>query len=433
MLPLTAASILFLTVGLSLARPTVAGVRVQPQIAALLGALLTLTVGLLTPPAAYDALKTLVVPVVTIVSLMTITLVAEQAGVFEDVARHVARSARGNGRVLFRNLFLLGTVTGAFFTNDAAVLIYTPLVFALIERLAHPSWGLAERLPYYFAVLYVANLVGPLVISNPINIIVASWFDVGFLEYASWMSLPALASMVVSYCGLRLVFRHSLPATYTVPGPHIRSGSSGFRRVTAGILFLTLVGFFSGPLIGFSTVYVAAAGAVTLLLLHCFMAHGSVRCIVGRVGWDVIVFVACIFLVASGLRAAGVTELISGMVAWAVAGGSGMAAAATAFAAGIASSVLNNHPVAQLMAMSIAEADVVEGARRGLVFAALIGGDLGPKMLPIGSLAALMWFRMLRDRGVEVSYRTYVRVGVPVTLVAIGAAVLVLWAELALF
>ena len=131
MLQVKALSILVFTVGLSLARPRVGGVRIRPQFAAMLGALLTIGLGLLTPTQAARALGFLALPLLTIVSLMVITLVAEEAGLFRLLAWRVARLAGGKPQRLFALLFFTGTVTGAVFTNDAAVLIFTPLVYRL--------------------------------------------------------------------------------------------------------------------------------------------------------------------------------------------------------------------------------------------------------------------------------------------------------------
>jgi arsenical pump membrane protein len=431
---MTAASILALTVGLSLARPRLAGRRMQPQWAAVLGALLTIGLGLLTLPEAYHAVGTLLSPLFTIVSLMVSTLVAEQAGLFRHVGYHVARLSRGDGRLLFRNLFLAGTITGAVFTNDAAVLIYTPLVFALVEESASPEWRLRQRLPYYFAVLYVANLVGPLVISNPINIIVADWFDIGFLEYAAWMALPALASIGVTYAGVGAFFSRSIPPSFRLADGN-KTGArplDTFGRLTAGVLALTLLAFFTQSITGVSTAWVAVGGAALLLAIHRRFG-GPTAAVLRGVGWDVVIFVVGIFLVAHGLQAAGVTDLIGSTVVTALERGTGRAVFVTGLAAGGASAMLNNHPVAQIMALSIADLEIADGTRRTLAFAALVGGDLGPKMLPIGSLAALMWFRMLRDRGVEVPYRLYVMLGVPVTLAAMLAALSVLVLQVRLF
>ena len=146
-------SILALTVSLSLARPRIRGLRVEHAIAAGLGALLSLSLGLVPLVLVALAVKLLFFPILTIVSLMIITLIAEQAGLFDLLSQSIAVAARGNGRLLFGYVFACGAVTGMVFTNDAAVLIFTPLVFQLVETVKEDSWTLRNKVPYYFAVL----------------------------------------------------------------------------------------------------------------------------------------------------------------------------------------------------------------------------------------------------------------------------------------
>ena len=288
---LGAISILSLTIGLSLPRPRVGQVRIQPATAAMFGATLTVAVGLLSPLEAWEVLEFLARPVLTIVSLMIITIVASQAGFFRMLAWRLAKSAGGNTRSLFARLFFAGTITGTLFTNDAAVLIFTPMVYQLVQEIQEPTWTDANRAPFYFAVLYVANLVGALVISNPINIIVADWFGIGFVEYAFWMVIPAFVSMIVTYFGLVLFFRRSIPATYRVPtsieAPTSAESSSQGRKlrvVTAGVLIATLIGFFSEPWSGIPTAFVAGIGALLLLVIHHFFGAKRTGRVVGEVG-----------------------------------------------------------------------------------------------------------------------------------------------------
>jgi arsenical pump membrane protein len=422
----TAVSILALTVGLSLARPRLGTVRITPPGAAVLGALLMLLTRLVTATGAFRALVFLVEPLVTIASLMVITLVADHAGLFRLAAQRLAVAARGDGRRLFRYLFFTGTAAGALFTNDAAVLIFTPMVHRLVEQAREESWGPAQKLPYYFAVLYVANLVAPLAIGNPINIVTTSWLGIGFLEYARWMLVPALLSILVTYAGLRLWFAKDIPATYRVPA--MDSPQPEGRRllvVAAMVLAATLGAFFTQHLTGLRGSVVAAAGAVLLLALH-LPARAPVRPVLGGIGWDVLVFVAGMFLVARGLASAGLTEALG--AALAPEGGAPTLGESleTGVVAGVSSAVMNNHPVANIMAVTIHGLPLDHLGIRMMAFSALIGGDLGPKMLPIGSLAALMWFSILRRRGVNVSYGQYIRLGVPVTLAAIVIAILAL-------
>ncbi len=434
MLLIASLSVLALTVGLSLSRPVVYRIRIEPAKAAIIGAVLTVIAGLLPRAALYRTLGFLSLPVLTIISLMAITLIAEKAGFFRLLAWRIARAANGNGLRLFTYLFFAGTIIGTLFTNDAAVLILTPLVYHLIEEIADESWKAANKVPYYFAVLYVSNLVGAFIISNPINIIVSGWFGIGFVEYAQWMAIPAVVSMIVTYFGMRFFFRRLIPVRCRKqPQSEIKVASSGFMIASGMVLLLTLFGFFSEQLTGIPAAYVAAAGAIALAIVYKTLGRGSLVEITMGIGWDAIIFVVGIFIVVSGLRTAGFTDIIGNLIIKALVPGEQVATFATGFIAGGCSAFMNNHPVAGMMAMAIQDLNLADVSTRVLAFSALIGGDLGPKMLPIGSLAALMWFRILRSKGVEISYWQYIKLGVPVTLAAILLSVLTLNLEYAIF
>ena len=424
--PVFAFSVLALTVGLSLGRPHIGRFRIHHAQAGLIGAALTILLGIAPPQILGTAARLLAAPVVTIVSLMIITLVADRAGLFALLADFLARTARGRGRVLFSSLFLTGTLLGTIFTNDAAVLIFTPLVFHLVERISDGKWTAENKLPFYFAVLYIANLVGGLVIANPINIVVASLFHIGFVTYARWMAIPALVSIAVSFVGLWLFFGHNIPRTFTPLAEKKRVGSPRLQWACAVVLAITLAGFFAGPALGVPTWVIAVAGAVLLLAAQAVATRGGLRPVLKGVGWDVLIFLCGMFIIGLGLRQAGLTREIGDLIQRLSGGDFARMRLSTSLVAGTASAIINNHPTADMMAWVIQAFPFATGEKQLLAFSALIGGDLGPKMLPIGSLAALMWFRILRDKGVRIPYSLYIRVGIPVTLAAILLSLLAL-------
>ena len=424
--------ILLLTCGLALAKPKFGEFRVRQGLAGALGGLLTLAVGAVSLEQFTGTLRFLFPPVVTIVSLMALTLIAEQTGLFRVLAFHIARRARGDGRKLFTYIFIIGTATGTVFTNDAAVLIFTLLVWRLIEDVSRDDWTEANKVPFYFAVLYVANLVGALLISNPINIVVANLFSISFAEYARWMILPAVASMLVTYFGLRLYFRSELPKTFTLERVAAMQAATAAekkaQRVMALVLALTLMAFFAANWIGLPFWKIAALAACIALLATAPMRVVSPKAVVRGIGWDVVLFMAGMFVIAVGLRNAGLTSLLQSALRE-------LGGATLGGMTGAMSSVINNHPTADIMGLTIRDMSFAAGPQvnKFLALSALIGGDLGPKMLPIGSLAAMIWFRLLADKGVRIRYRQYVGMGIPLTLAAIVSSVLVLLAEVKFF
>jgi arsenical pump membrane protein len=433
---LAAFSILALTIGLALRRPRIGRLTIDHTVAALLGTLLCVATGLVSQRRLLWSLEFLTRPVITILSLMIVTRVAEEAGVFRHLARHVAHAARGDARRLFTSIFALGAVTGSIFTNDAAVLIFTPLVFDLLEEVQGEGWTARNKLPFYFAVLAVANVAGALVISNPINLVVAEIIGLSFGQYAAWMILPALVSILASYAGIRLFFRRDLPLHYRLPAAAAADSEPGAGRlaVCGGLLALTLAGLFSVDLTGIPTWAVAASSAGALLLLHRRLSPGSTY---GRVfkgiGWDALAFVVGIFIMTRALQSSSTAHAFGDALASLARADLPAAMHVTGFSAAALSALINNHPTADFFGLTIAASELPALPERMLALSALIGADLGPKMLPVGSLAALMWFSILRRRGVHVSYGLYVRIGVPVTLGAVLLALLTLYAELRLF
>lgn len=424
------ACVIVLTLILALARPTVFGYRIEHGTAATLGALLTLGTGLAEWSLAIQTLKMLSYPIVTIISLMMITKIAEMAGLPQRLSSFVIQAGRGSGTRLFALIFFTGTAVGMVFTNDAAILMFTPLIYLMVEEIAEPDWTVAQKLPFYFAVLYVGNLAGLLIISNPINIIVGSFFDLSFSQYAVWMFFPALMSVLVSFIGLRIAFRGQIPQNYQLPERSAPEPLSRMMKICGVVIALTLMGFFLQGLTGVPIAAVAVVGAFVLLLLHKREGH-AVTPVVKGVEWSVLVFVIGIFIVAMGARNAGLTGLFGDLITYVTQTlGSWTLLPTISLVAGITSAIINNHPTADLMIWVVQDLGLNDTQQMFAVFAALIGGDLGPKMLPIGSLAALMWFRILRQYGVEVSYWRYIKIGIPVTLSAILLAVAVLYLQI---
>jgi arsenical pump membrane protein len=229
---------------------------------------------------------------------------------------------------------------------------------------------------------------------------------------------------------MRLFFRNAIPARCRTGRPAAAETTDRRLMAICGVVLAgTLMGFFTEAWTGVPAWLVAFTGAAVLFSLYVGLGHPP-EPIVRGIGWDVIVFVLGIFIIVVGVRNAGFTHVLGDIIETLAGKDPSPLAFATSLVAAVCSSIMNNHPTAGLMTWVIQDFSLSDLQTKMLVFAALIGGDLGPKMLPVGSLAALMWFRMLRDRGVDVPYTLYVRIGVPVTLAAIVCSVVVLNAEL---
>jgi arsenite/antimonite efflux pump membrane protein len=365
----------------------------------------------------------------TFVAIIVVSLLLDEAGFFEWAALHVARWGGGHGRRLFVLIVLLGAAVSALFANDGAALILTPIVIAMLRALGYRD---RATLAFVMAAGFIADTASlPLIVSNLVNIVSADFFRIGFADYAGVMVPVDLASIAATLVVLLLFFRRDIPAGYAVaqlrkPADAIRDHAT-FRAGWV-VLALLLAGFFLLEPIGVPVSAVAAAGAVVLLIIA---ARGQVirtRTVLAGAPWQVVIFSLGMYLVVYGLRNAGLTDHLAGLLDRVAQGGVWGAAFGTGIIAALLSSVMNNMPTVLVGALSIDATHATGAVRDAMVYANVIGCDLGPKITPIGSLATLLWLHVLGQKGIRIGWGYYCKVGatltIPVLLVTLGALAL---------
>lgn len=362
----------------------------------------------------------------TFVAIIIVSLLLDEAGFFEWAALHVARWGGGHGRRLFVLIVLLGAAVSALFANDGAALILTPIVIAMLRALGYRD---KATLAFVMAAGFIADTASlPLIVSNLVNIVSADFFGIGFAEYASVMAPVDLASIAATLVVLLLFFRRDIPASYDVaqlraPGEAIRDAAT-FKAGWV-VLALLLAGFFLLDPMGVPVSAVAAAGAALLLVIA---ARGHVietRKVLRGAPWQVVIFSLGMYLVVYGLRNAGLTDHLASLLDYTAQGGVWGAAFGTGIVAALLSSVMNNMPTVLVGALSIDATQATGSVREAMIYANVIGCDLGPKITPIGSLATLLWLHVLGQNGIRIGWGYYFKVGatltVPVLLVTLAA------------
>lgn len=371
----------------------------------------------------------------TFVGLIVIALVLDEAGFFHWAALHVVRWGRGRGRRLFPLVVLLGAAVSAGFANDGAALILTPIVLAILLRLEFPP-------PAAFAFVIASGFVAdttslPFMISNLINIINANYFGIGFDRYALVMVPVDLVALAATLGVLGLYFHKAVPRRYDLE--RLESPSAAIRdplvfRASFPVLGVLLVAYLVTAPLGLPVSVVTGAATLVLLALAGRWHRGGrgavlpLAKILREAPWSIVVFSLGMYVVVYGLGQAGLTELLRLALVWCAGHGVVAASLGTGFLTAFLSSVMNNLPATLLGALALhgLPATIPDSVRSVMVYANVIGCDLGPKFTPIGSLATLLWLHVLDRKGVHVGWKAYMKTGIVLTPAVLAATLLAL-------
>lgn len=378
---------------------------------AVMGAIVSLLLGTVSLGDALEVTGIVWDATLAFIGIIILSLVLDQIGFFEWSALHMARLSRGNGNLMFVYMLVLGALVSAFFANDGAALILTPILLAQMHYLRASS---KATLAFLLAGGFIADSASnPLVISNLTNIVTAGYFGIGFLEYARVMFFPNLLSILASIAVLWLFFRRAIPAYVEIeslPKPSSAIKSPVMFKLSWYFLALLLVGYFIGDIYHLPISLFALGGALLFLLLATLYRATDPLLVLKSAPWQVVWFSIGLYIVVFGLKNAGLTDEIGKILSWLHTQGEAASIVGTGFLAAFLSSVMNNMPT--IMVMDIAIDHMGESS---LAYANILGCNLGPKMTPIGSLATLLWLHVLAQKGVRVTWGAYMKVGLIIT------------------
>jgi arsenical pump membrane protein len=344
-----------------------------------------------------------------LIGMMLLSELAREHGVFDWLSSAAVRSAKGSCSRLFLLVYIVGTVVTIFMSNDATAVVLTPAILVAVRK------AKVEPLPYLFVCAFIANAASfVLPISNPANLVVFHNQMPPLGRWLLWFGIPSVLSIVTTFLILRWIFRKQLHGVIEHAVENHTLDHHG-KLVLGGLAATAVVLLIASGLdwdLGLPTCLTALAVTAVVSL----KARSNPLPLFREISWSTLALVAGLFILVDAVETIGAMKLTQAWLLWAQTRGAA-GALFTGFAVGVANNLVNNLPLG-LIAGSTLQAAHIKGLLAGAV---MIGVDLGPNLSITGSLATILWLIALRKEKLDVSFWTFLKVG----LVAMPTALLV--------
>jgi len=353
-------------------------------------------------------------------AILVLAHLCDDDGLFQACGAWMARTGTSHpkatgARRLLAQVFVIASVTTAVLSLDATVVLLTPVVFATASRLD------VRAKPQVYACTHLANSASLLLpVSNLTNLLAFAASGLAFPRFAALMALPWLAVIGTEYA----VFTRFFAADLSVrPGPdrQDRAEATPWPVFTLVVVALTLAGFAGASAAGVSPAWAACAGAAVLAVRALARRRVAPVALVRAADLPFLLFVLGLGIVVKAVVVNGLGTALAPLLP----GGTSLPALlATAALAAALANVCNNLP-AVLVLLPLA---APSGA--GAVLAVLLGVNIGPNLSYTGSLATLLWRRILRRHGSAPDLGEFTRLGLLTVPAGLLVAVLALWVSL---
>lgn len=410
-------------------------------IPATLGALVVWLAGGVSGGDLIDIAETISGAAITIIATIVIAMVLESAGFFHWAAAGLAARARGSGYRLFLYVNLVCFLMTLFFNNDGSILITTPILIILLNRLKLRNH---QKIPYLLSGALIATASSaPIGVSNIVNLIALKIVGMTLYMHTMMMFVPATLGLLFMLGLLFLCMKRDLPRELpkVSVGYRLAGGPPGIgiahplgpvppadnlKRQTRLMrnlflfVFAVRLGLFGASYAGIPIEWVAVAGSVILLSWRWAYLKIAPNDIIRKTPWHILVFAFGMYVLVYGLHNMGMTDRLVDLFRPLVSGNLLNASLLMGGLLTAMSTLFNNHPALMIGTLTLNQMGLDPLSLKIAYLANVIGSDIGSLLLPIGTLASLLWFHLLRKHKIKVEWRDYLKVTVmviPPTLV----------------
>ncbi|MDR7314670.1 arsenical pump membrane protein [Brevibacillus nitrificans] len=395
---------------------------------------------------------------ITILSTIVMSIVLESIGFFRWAAMNLAIKSKGSGIKLFWYINLLCFLMTLFFNNDGSILITTPIIIQTLSLLRLKPH---QQIPFLISGALVATAASaPIGVSNLANLIALKIVGLDLNSYAYMMFIPSMVGIICIATGLFLYFKKDIPINFNqkldkrelkdlaqqFPGKRIphplgtkTMGQAAIDwkmfRICIGVVVLTRISFFALAPFGIPTEWPAVIGALLLILIRWHKKKMGPVDIVKKSPWHILVFAFSMYVIIFGLHNVGMTSIIVNTFGDTVAKDPLYAILIMGLLLTFLSNICNNLPSIMIGTISIKEMGLSLQTMQVAYLANVIGADIGSLILPMGTLASLLWIHTLRQYKIPMDWGKYIKVTilvVPISLI-LSLLMLHLWTKYFVF
>ncbi|AIM14604.1 arsenical pump family protein, putative [Bacillus anthracis] len=365
-------------------------------------------------------------------------VILESFGFFHWSAAKLANLAKGSGRRLYWYIQLLCFLMTLLFNNDGSILITTPILILLLKNLQLKPH---QQIPYLLSGALIATASSaPIGVSNIVNLIALNIVNMTLYMHTAMMFVPATLGLLFMSWLMYTVLKKKIPKKLPVSSYDIeeifftknfhplkgknsvdtKQKRTRFMLKVLGFVFLMRCLLFVASFLSIPIEIVAVLGSLVLLIWRWYYLRTNPVDILKKTPWHILIFAFSMYVIIYGLHNAGLTTALVNWLEPVVSQHLLYASFAMGGLVSLLSNIFNNHPALMIGTITLTEMGLDPITLKTIYLANIIGSDIGSLLLPIGTLASLIWMYILRQNKIKVKWKDYLSVSlivIPLTTV----------------